>query len=71
MRDFGLGFDQEANLRFSFAGVLILSAMANRFRIHKLSKVDQFVMSYGGMQSCPLKTTPKFAQQPHFPSLHT
>lgn len=24
--------------------------MANRFRIHKLSKVDQFVMSYGGLR---------------------
>lgn len=51
---------------FSFAGVLILSAMANRFRIHKLSKVDQFVMSYGGMQSCPARTTPNLAQQPSF-----
>lgn len=24
--------------------------MANRFRIHKLSNVDQFVMSYGGLR---------------------
>ncbi|ETN63614.1 alkali metal ion/proton exchanger 3 [Anopheles darlingi] len=31
-------------------GVLILSALANRFRIHKLTKVDQFVMSYGGLR---------------------
>lgn len=31
-------------------GVIILVAMANRFRIHKLSNVDQFVMSYGGLR---------------------
>lgn len=30
------------------SGVLLLTNLANRFRIHKLSKVDQFVMSYGG-----------------------
>ncbi|XP_055640826.1 sodium/hydrogen exchanger 3 isoform X4 [Toxorhynchites rutilus septentrionalis] len=35
---------------FRIIGVLILSALANRFRIHKLSKVDQFVMSYGGLR---------------------
>lgn len=29
-------------------GVLLLTAFANKFRLHKLSKVDQFVMSYGG-----------------------
>jgi NhaP-type Na+/H+ or K+/H+ antiporter len=33
-----------------FAGVIILVYMANKFRIHKLSKVDQFVMSYGGLR---------------------
>lgn len=32
----------------SFAGVILLSALANKFRLHKLSRVDQFVMSYGG-----------------------
>lgn len=31
-------------------GVIILTALANRFRIHKLSNVDQFVMSYGGLR---------------------
>lgn len=31
-------------------GVIILVALANRFRIHKLSNVDQFVMSYGGLR---------------------
>lgn len=31
-------------------GVIILTAIANRFRLHKLSKVDQFVMSYGGLR---------------------
>lgn len=30
--------------------MIILVAMANRFRIHKLSNVDQFVMSYGGLR---------------------
>ncbi|CRL03979.1 CLUMA_CG017099, isoform B [Clunio marinus] len=35
---------------FRIIGVIILVAMANRFRIHKLSKVDQFVMSYGGLR---------------------
>lgn len=33
-----------------FLGVIILVALANRFRIHKLSNVDQFVMSYGGLR---------------------
>lgn len=28
----------------------MLVAIANRFRIHKLSRVDQFVMSYGGLR---------------------
>lgn len=28
----------------------MLSALANRFRLHKLSRVDQFVMSYGGLR---------------------
>lgn len=28
----------------------MLSAIANRFRLHKLSRVDQFVMSYGGLR---------------------
>jgi solute carrier family 9 (sodium/hydrogen exchanger), member 3 len=31
-------------------GVIVLVAIANRFRIHKLSGVDQFVMSYGGLR---------------------
>ncbi|XP_055295282.1 sodium/hydrogen exchanger 3 isoform X28 [Sitodiplosis mosellana] len=31
-------------------GVIILSAIANRFRLNKLSRVDQFVMSYGGLR---------------------
>ncbi|XP_070491911.1 sodium/hydrogen exchanger 3 isoform X2 [Chironomus tepperi] len=35
---------------FRVIGVIVLVAIANRFRIHKLSKVDQFVMSYGGLR---------------------
>ncbi|XP_055920122.1 sodium/hydrogen exchanger 5 isoform X20 [Eupeodes corollae] len=35
---------------FRVIGVVILVAMANRFRLHKLSNVDQFVMSYGGLR---------------------
>ena len=31
-------------------GVLILTALANRYRLHKLSRVDQFVMMYGGLR---------------------
>ena len=33
-----------------FAGVIILTAIANQYRLHKLSKVDQFVMMYGGLR---------------------
>ncbi|XP_063701853.1 sodium/hydrogen exchanger 3 isoform X2 [Culicoides brevitarsis] len=35
---------------FRALGVLLLANMANRFRIHKLTNVDQFVMSYGGLR---------------------
>ncbi|XP_055839644.1 sodium/hydrogen exchanger 5 isoform X18 [Episyrphus balteatus] len=35
---------------FRVIGVVILTAMANKFRLHKLSNVDQFVMSYGGLR---------------------
>ncbi|XP_030380611.1 sodium/hydrogen exchanger 3 isoform X9 [Scaptodrosophila lebanonensis] len=35
---------------FRVVGVIFLSAIANRFRLHKLSRVDQFVMSYGGLR---------------------
>ncbi|XP_076264199.1 na[+]/H[+] hydrogen exchanger 2 isoform X4 [Rhynchophorus ferrugineus] len=31
-------------------GVIILTAIANRFRLHQLSKVEKFVMSYGGLR---------------------
>lgn len=37
-------------LTILISGVIILTAIANRFRIHKLSNVDQFVMSYGGLR---------------------
>ncbi|XP_055710485.1 sodium/hydrogen exchanger 3 isoform X3 [Phlebotomus papatasi] len=35
---------------FRIIGVILLVAIANQFRLHKLSKVDQFVMSYGGLR---------------------
>ncbi|XP_033236439.1 uncharacterized protein Nhe2 isoform X3 [Drosophila pseudoobscura] len=35
---------------FRVLGVILLTAIANRFRLHKLSRVDQFVMSYGGLR---------------------
>ncbi|XP_071631034.1 sodium/hydrogen exchanger 3 isoform X1 [Temnothorax longispinosus] len=31
-------------------GVIVLSALANQFRLHKLDKVEKFVMSYGGLR---------------------
>ncbi|XP_054289044.1 probable Na(+)/H(+) antiporter nhx-9 isoform X2 [Macrosteles quadrilineatus] len=31
-------------------GVMILTALVNRFRLYKLNKVDKFVMSYGGLR---------------------
>lgn len=33
-----------------FTGVIVLSAVANQFRLHKLDKVEKFVMSYGGLR---------------------
>lgn len=33
-----------------FSGVIILTYVANRFRLHKLDKVEKFVMSYGGLR---------------------
>ena len=32
------------------SGVLLQSALANRYRLHKLKPVDQFVLSYGGIR---------------------
>ena len=32
------------------AGVILLSAIANNYRLHKLKVVDQFVMMYGGLR---------------------
>ncbi|XP_064215970.1 sodium/hydrogen exchanger 3 isoform X2 [Tribolium castaneum] len=31
-------------------GVIIFTAIANRFRLHQLSQVEKFVMSYGGLR---------------------
>ncbi|KAK6630775.1 hypothetical protein RUM44_002944 [Polyplax serrata] len=35
---------------FRVIGVIILTAIANHFRLNKLTKVDKFVMSYGGLR---------------------
>lgn len=34
----------------AFAGVIVLTWIANKFRLHQLSKVEKFVMSYGGLR---------------------
>lgn len=52
---------------FRIIGVLILSAMANRFRIHKLSKVDQFVMSYGGLRGAVAFALVLLVSEKHIP----
>lgn len=30
--------------------MIVLTALANQFRLHKLDKVEKFVMSYGGLR---------------------
>ncbi|XP_021943785.1 probable Na(+)/H(+) antiporter nhx-9 isoform X2 [Folsomia candida] len=35
---------------YRIIGTLSLSALANKFRLHKLGRVDQFVISYGGLR---------------------
>ena len=35
---------------FRCIGVIILCALANQYRLHKLGAVDQFVMMYGGLR---------------------
>ncbi|XP_071749910.1 sodium/hydrogen exchanger 3 isoform X2 [Lepeophtheirus salmonis] len=35
---------------FRIIGVLLLSSLANNYRLHKLKAVDQFVMMYGGLR---------------------
>ncbi|XP_058446952.1 uncharacterized protein LOC131427610 isoform X5 [Malaya genurostris] len=52
---------------FRIIGVLLLSALANRFRIHKLSKVDQFVMSYGGLRGAVAFALVLLVSQDHIP----
>nr|XP_015919818.1 sodium/hydrogen exchanger 3 isoform X2 [Parasteatoda tepidariorum] len=31
-------------------GVIILTAIANRFRLHRIDKVEQFILAYGGLR---------------------
>lgn len=35
---------------FRVIGVILFTWLANKYRVHKLSVVDQFVMSYGGLR---------------------
>ncbi|XP_043283772.1 probable Na(+)/H(+) antiporter nhx-9 isoform X2 [Venturia canescens] len=35
---------------YRILGVMVLAALANRFRLHKLNRVEKFVMSYGGLR---------------------
>ncbi|XP_060818789.1 sodium/hydrogen exchanger 3 isoform X1 [Bombus pascuorum] len=35
---------------YRIVGVILLTALANQFRLHKLNKVEKFVMSYGGLR---------------------
>nr|CAD7195091.1 unnamed protein product [Timema douglasi] len=35
---------------FRVLGVILLTAVVNRFRLYKLNKVEKFVMSYGGLR---------------------
>ncbi|XP_050076669.1 sodium/hydrogen exchanger 3 isoform X3 [Anopheles maculipalpis] len=52
---------------YRILGVLILSALANRFRIHKLTKVDQFVMSYGGLRGAVAFALVLLVEKDHIP----
>ncbi|KAI1306501.1 Sodium/hydrogen exchanger 3 [Halotydeus destructor] len=37
-------------LAFRTLGVVIFTAIANRFRLHKLKGIEQFIMAYGGLR---------------------
>lgn len=37
-------------IEFIFAGVVLLTEIANYFRLHQLNRVEKFVMSYGGLR---------------------
>ncbi|CAD7087971.1 unnamed protein product [Hermetia illucens] len=52
---------------FRVFGVVLLSALANRFRLHKLSKVDQFVMSYGGLRGAVAFALALLVDEAHVP----
>lgn len=39
---------RNSNFCYFISGVYIFSAVANKFRLHKLNTVEKFVMSYGG-----------------------
>lgn len=38
------------DLEYIIVGVIIFTAIANHFRLHQLSQVEKFVMSYGGLR---------------------
>lgn len=45
-----LHLDVNINIMFYFSGVIIFTWVVNHMRMVKLTKVDQFVMSYGGLR---------------------
>ena len=38
------------HVTFCVAGVIVLTAVVNPFRLYKLDRVEKFVMSYGGLR---------------------
>lgn len=46
----GVGWIQFSLLFHLIIGVILITAAANKFRLHRLNKVEQFIMSYGGLR---------------------
>lgn len=74
-----VSWDHEWNIKFVFVtlvfilvfralGVVILTFLANRFgRLNKLSAVDQFIMSYGGIRGAVSFSLAVLLDEHHFP----